>query len=96
MDNMQAARAGAPILFSLGIHDPGTWWGEVSELGTAILDRIKTNNHNFHQRFVDMAIELHATSPMVSDHVVLAATILRAAAAELIAVKGMQRRMVNL
>lgn len=93
---MQAARAGAPILFALGIHDPGTWWGEASELGTAILDRIKTNNHNFHQRFVDMAIELHATSPMVADHVVLAATILRAAAAELIAVKGMQRRMVNL
>jgi hypothetical protein len=67
LDGMQAARAGAPILFALGISDPGTWWGELGEIGTAILERIKVNNHTFHKRFVDVAIEVAASSPAASE-----------------------------
>ena len=96
LDGMQAARAGAPILFSLGISDPGTWWGELEDLGNAILERIKVNGHNFHKRFVDSAIEIVATSPAAHEKAFLAAAILRIAATELIAIKGMQRQMVGL
>ena len=96
LDGMQAARAGAPILFALGISDPGTWWGELGEIGTAILERIKVNNHTFHKRFVDVAIEVAASSPAASEKAFLAAVIMRVAAVELIAIKGMQRQMVGL
>ncbi len=58
MDGMQAARGGAPILCSMGIIDPVTWWGEPSELGNAIIERIKINNHVFHQRWIDAATEM--------------------------------------
>jgi hypothetical protein len=96
MDGMQAARGGAPILFSLGIIDPVTWWGEPSELGNAIIERIKTNNHVFHQRWVDAATEIVSVSPAAHEPAFLAACILRMAATELVAIKGMQRKMVGL
>lgn len=96
MDGLQAARGGAPIFFSLGITDPATWWGEPSELGNAILDRIKHNNHVFHKRWVDSANEIIAVSPAAHEPAFLAACILRMAAAELVAIKGMQRKMVGL
>lgn len=96
MDGIQAARGGAPILFSLGIADPATWWGELSDLGNAIIDRIKVNNHTFHGRWVDAANEIAATSPAASEPAFLAACILRMAATELVGIKGMQRKMVGL
>ncbi len=96
MDGLQAARGGGPILFSLGINDPATWWGEPSELGNAILDRIKHNNHVFHKRWVDAANEIVAVSPAASEPAFLAACILRMAATELVGIKGMQRKMVGL
>jgi len=96
MDSMQALRGGAPILFSLGISDPATWWGEGSELGNAIIERIKQNNHVFHKRWVDAANEIVSVSPAASEPAFLAACILRLAATELIAIKGMQRKMVGL
>jgi hypothetical protein len=96
MDGLQAARGGAPILFSMGINDPATWWGELSELGNAIIERIKTNNHVFHQRWVDAATEIVAVAPAADEPAFLAACILRMAAVELVAIKGMQRKMVGL
>lgn len=96
MDGLQAARGGAPILFSMGISDPVTWWGEPAELGNAIIDRIKQNNHVFHQRWVHAANEIVAVSPAAAEPAFLAACILRMAAAELVTIKGMQRKMVGL
>lgn len=96
MDGMQAARGGAPILFSMGISDPVTWWGEPEELGNAIIERIKTNNHVFHKRWVDAANEIISVSPAAHEPAFLAACILRMAAVELVAIKGMQRKMVGL
>jgi hypothetical protein len=96
MDGIQAARGGAPILFSMGIIDPVTWWGEPSELGNAIIDRIMVNGHVFHRRWVDAANEIVSVSPAANEPPFLAACILRMAAVELVSVKGMQRKMVGL
>lgn len=90
MDSLNAARGGGPILFSLGILDPGTWWGEPEELGTAIKDRILVTGMEFHKRWVDAANELVASSTMMHDPSILSASILRMAAVELVCVKGSQ------
>lgn len=90
MDALQAARGGGPILFSIGILDPGTWWGTPEELGNAIKDRIIVSGREFHKRWVDAANELVGTGSMMHDPSILSASILRMAALELVYVKGSQ------
>lgn len=88
-DSLTVMRMGAPILFSLGISDPVHWWGDdPSDLGRAIRDRAMSDGRSFRPWAVQCAVELRRCSAPCVEPAVLAAYLMRAAAVELIRLRG--------